>query len=67
MYLRMQKDGELEIMDYKKEADGTIKYRVKWGSVSDTQCHYTWETEAELYLAKDAVEKYHKDPVFVKV
>ena len=70
LYLRMQVDGELEIINYKKDANGKGLFRVRWGGVSATNHSYTWEPASRLKLAVNTkggslLEDYIKNPVYV--
>lgn len=70
MYLRMQKDGDLEIINYKKDENGVNMFRVRWGGVSATTVFYTWEPESRLQLAVNnrgnkMIDEYFEHPVYL--
>ena len=64
-YLHMQKNGELEILNYKHDKDGRQLFRIRWGGLQTTNHFYTWEPKERLALCKDQLEDYLSNQVFV--
>ena len=44
LYLRMQVDGELEIINWKKSATGENLFRVRWGGHNTSNHHFSHNT-----------------------
>ena len=73
IYLQMQRDKEMMIVDYKYGKDGKgapgkseTYFRIQWGANNASKVWYTWEAESNLPLAKDMIAAWCKDPVVQK-